>query len=482
MFKKSRYLFFVILSIIFFIFIFSYYAIKKVYTLNSYYYDLGIMNQVVYNTSRGRILEMTNQDFMKNMSRLAIHFDPILGLFAPFYWIYPSFNVLLILQVIIVGLGALGIYLLSLKILKKEKVSFLFSILYLLYFPIQRQILFDFHAVTLATTFLIFSLYFLEIKKFKWYFVFIFLSLLTKEHVGLIIAFLGLYVFFIKKEKRVGLITIILGLFFFLLTVYVVIPYFRQEKHFASHYFYDLGSRYKNIFFEGLDYLKKLLTANLFSIFAPIQLIIGLPELAINIFSFNNNQRAIYFHYNAIISVFIFYSLIYGYKNFNKFVKNKLFKKIFFGLFIILNIYSIYLYNPLPFLVKNPIVLKDIHYLNKQSIKLWTKKLKNENIKISTTPKLAPFFTNRKYYHNFLYDPSFGNMGYTEKDIIKKIDDYKESDYIIIYRLEIGNIDEGKLQTKFYQRLIADEKFEMIYSDNLNETSVEVYRNKNSKY
>lgn len=476
MFKKNFYLFFLFLFIIIFIFIFSYYAIKRVYTLNSYYYDLGIMNQVVYNTSKGRFLEMTNQDFMKNMSRLAIHFDPILAFFAPFYWIYPSFNLLLIFQVIIVALGALGIYLLSLKILKKEKISFLFAILYLFYFPVQRQILFDFHSVVLATTFLIYSLYFLEIKKFNWYFIFIFLSLLTKEHIGLILIFLGLYIFFIKKEKKVGIITIILGLVFFLMTVYIVIPYFRQEKHFASHYFSNLNSRYKNIFYEGVEYLKKILFGNLYSLFAPIQFLIGLPELAINIFSLNNNQRAIFFHYNAVVLVFVFYSLIYGYKNFNKFIKNKLLKKIIFILFIILNIYSIYLYNPLPYFVRQPIKLKDIHQLNKQSLSLWINKLKDENIKVSTTPKLGPFFTNRKYYYNFLYDSSFGSMGYTDKDIIKKINNYKNSNYVIIYRPEISDVDKGGLPAKFYQKLREDNDFQMIYSDDLNEKSIEVYQ------
>ena len=463
--------------VLIFIIVFSFLAIKRVYTLNSYYYDLGIMDQVVYNTSKGRFLEMTNQDFMRNMSRLAIHFDPILAIFAPFYWFFPSFEVLLIGQVVIVGLGALGIYLLSQIIIKKPNISLLFSILYLLYFPVQRQILFDFHAVTLATTFLIFSLYFLEIKNFFWFYFFIFLSLLTKEHIGLIIMFLGLYVFFIKKEKKVGLTTFFLGSIFFISTVYFIIPYFRGEDHFASHYFSDLHLRYKDIIFNGIEYTKKILLGNLYSFFAPYQLLIALPEWAINTFSLNNNQRAIYFHYQAIIIVFVFYSLIYGYKNFDKVIKNQLTKKMFFIIFLLLNIYSIYLYNPLPyFFVKQPVKFKEINPINYQSIKLWREKLKDENIKLSTTPKLAPFFTNRKYYHNFLYDPAFGQMGYTEKDIIKQINDYKNSDYVIIYRPEIGDIDKGGLPVKFYQRLKEDKNFQMVYSDNLNENSIEVYK------
>ena len=145
-----------------FIVVFSYLSIKRYRTLNSYYYDLGIMNQVVYNTSKGRFLEMTNQDLKKNVSRLAIHFDPILAIFAPFYKIYEGPEVLLIGQALILGLGAWAVFLISEKILKKKFISMIFALSYLFYFPVQRAVIFDFHAVTLATTFLLFALYFVR--------------------------------------------------------------------------------------------------------------------------------------------------------------------------------------------------------------------------------------------------------------------------------------------------------------------------------
>ena len=103
-FKNNIYKVLLVLFILAFIVTFSYLSIRRYKTLNSYYYDLGIMNQVVYNTAHGRFLEMTNQDLKKNVSRLAIHFDPILAIFAPFYKIYEGPEVLLIGQVIILGL------------------------------------------------------------------------------------------------------------------------------------------------------------------------------------------------------------------------------------------------------------------------------------------------------------------------------------------------------------------------------------------
>lgn len=475
--KNHKYLILLFIIIGVFVVYFSYLAILRYRTLNSHYYDLGIMNQVVYNTSRGRILQMSDQTLKKNVNRLAVHFDPILVLLAPFYWIYPSPDVLLVTQTIIVGLGALGVYLIAKKILGKDLIALIFSVSYLFYFPVQRVVLFDFHAVSFATTFLLFAIYFYLSKNYKSYFIFIFLSLLTKEHVGLTVFLLGIYLFFIKKEKKVGLITAIVGAVFFIATVYFIIPHFRGDVHFARSYFVGIRQRKATIIKEGFLYIEQLLLPNFYSLFSPFALLISSPEWLINILSINNNMRAIFFHYNSVIVPFIFYSLIEGFKNFNRLIKSKSWRVIFFSLFLFLNLRSIYLYNPLPFsFLKQPVKFEKISETTLASIKLWQEKLKDEKIKVSTTPRLAPFFTNRQYYHNFLFDPAYPSMGLTDDDIIKTIDDYKMADYVIIYRPEIGDIDKGGLLVEFYQRLREDGNYQMIFSDNLDEKSIEVYK------
>jgi len=462
--KNFKYQFLLWLSIISFIVIFSFLSIRRYKTLNSYYFDLGIMNQVVYNTSHGRFLEMTNQDLKKNVSRLAIHFDPILAVFAPFYKLYEGPEVLLIGQAIILGLGALAVYLISQKILKKNLTSLVFSLTYLLYFSIQRAVLFDFHSVTLATTFFLFALYFNLIKKNFWYFIFIFLCLLTKEHVGLVVLFLGAYLFFIKKEKTVGIITAILGTIFFVATVYFIIPYFRGSEHFASGYFSNIIGRLSDITKDGVAYVFMLINPLFYALFSPLTLLISLPEWAINILSINENQRSIYFHYNSIITAFLFYSFILGFRNFNRIIKSRFLRGLFFLIFFSCNLYSLYLHNPVPYFVKSPVNYRELNKIKNQTIKYWVNKLMDENIKVSTTPKLAPFFTNRKYYYNFLYDSEYASMGQTDKDIIKnEIDKYSLADYIIINRPEIGDLSKETLQVKFYFKLLDDKNFQMIF-------------------
>ncbi|MBI5127037.1 DUF2079 domain-containing protein [Candidatus Roizmanbacteria bacterium] len=464
------------ISIILFIISFSWFSIRRYQTLNSYYYDLGIMNQVVYNTSQGRFLEMSNPDLKRNVSRLAIHFDPILAVFAPFYKIYPGPEVLLIGQAVILGLGAWIIYLLAEKKLKDKFTVLIFSLTYLLYFPVQRVVLFDFHGVALATTFLLASIYFQETKKWHWFFIFIFLSLLTKEHIGLVVFIYGIYLFIIKKEKKFGLITGFLGLGFFISTVYFIIPYFRGEAHFASNYFVDIKLRLKSIILDGFPYVKSLILPNFYALFSPLTLLISLPEWAINILSINNNQRSVFFHYNSVIVPFVSYSSILGYRNFDNFVKNKKVKSLILILFILLTLKSAYLYNPIPYFVKNPVKYKELNPITKKSLKIWIEKLKDDKIRVSTTPKLAPFFTSRRFYHNFLFDSAYASMGLTDVDIIETIDEYETADYVIIYRPEIGNLDKISLPVKFYTRLKDDRNFQIVYSDDRNEKSIEVYK------
>lgn len=462
-----------VLLIIFLIYCiyFAYFSIKRYQTLNSHYYDLGIMNQVVYNTAKGRILQMTNPTFLKNMSRLAIHFDPILIFFAPIYWFFNSPASLLIAQTILVAVGGLAVYKLSFLIIKKKTISFLFFILYFLNYQIARSLLFDFHPIVLAIPILLWAIYFYHKKFFLFYYLLIFLALLTKEHVGLFLFFLGLFYFFIFKDKKNGFVTFSLGLLSFLVINFLIIPYFRSQSHFALSYY----SNIKNNFFidkDKVDYLIRLYLPFIFSFFSPA-IILTLPEFLINYLSKNINMRLYYFHYQSLIMVGLFYSLILGYKKFDNFFKKPKLKKIMFLIFLFFNFYFFYLYYPLPFFVKEKIYYSKIPLETQQVINLWQKTLKNEKIKIATTPKLAPFFTAREFYVNFLFDPAFYSLGYSDDEIFQlKKDGYKNVDYIIIFRKEIGDLTKENAVKKMYNNFLKDKNFQLIF----NHADIEVYK------
>ena len=58
-------------------------------------FDLGNMVQAVWSTAHGRPLEATTLTG-EQFTRLGAHFDPILVLFAPLWWLWPHPGLLLV--------------------------------------------------------------------------------------------------------------------------------------------------------------------------------------------------------------------------------------------------------------------------------------------------------------------------------------------------------------------------------------------------
>ncbi len=190
--------------------------------------------------------------------------------------------------------------------------------LYLLNPGMQWTNVYDFHSVSLAIPFLLFSFYFAYIKKWKWYAVFILLSLLTKEQIALTVAFLGLFIIFIFKEKTIGLLTFIVGGLWFLLMIFVVVPHFSPEgRHWALSWYQFTDS---SGIPQSIPSLKILFNKFIFSpdvigyyisllkpfAFLPLirlpWFILALPELSVNILSSHAQMRSIVFNYDSGIT------------------------------------------------------------------------------------------------------------------------------------------------------------------------------------
>ncbi len=113
--------------------------------------DLGIMDQVLWNTSHGHFLvqsicnNITDTNCLGNVSRFAIHFEPILIPLSLLYLIIPNVKVILFLQVAVVASGAFPAYLLAARRLRNVVWGVLFATLFLLYPSLQAAVVDDFH-------------------------------------------------------------------------------------------------------------------------------------------------------------------------------------------------------------------------------------------------------------------------------------------------------------------------------------------------
>ncbi len=349
-------------AIVAYISYFSYVCIEKYNNFFTGRFDLGNMDQTVWNTIHGRLFEITNPDGVQITTRLAFHADFILILLSPFYIIWEDPRMLLLIQTVVIGLGAYFVFQICKRLTKNETISLIFSLSYLLNPLVQKQNLFDFHGVTLATTFLLGAFYFSLGKKYIPMLSMLLLAALTKENVFLIVGLFGIYLWIKDKNLRWVILTVACMVSFYLL-VSKFIPQARGGQHFAVEYFNDFGdsplSITKNIFFQPLKTAGKILSTNninylgillepaaFMSLLAPVFLIFSFPDLLINLLSTNKNLTSINFHYAATIIPFIYISAIYGTESL---LKRKLINSKVISLLLLLGtVYSTYQYGALP--------------------------------------------------------------------------------------------------------------------------------------
>jgi uncharacterized membrane protein len=315
------------LLIVLYIAVFSALSVARHEAFETLAYDLGNYDQAVWNTIHGRPLRFTNVEGLT--IRLAQHVEPILLPVSLFYLIYSNPKTLLILQTVIIALGAWPVYLLAQEKLQSEFGGIVFAAAYLLSPALEAANLYDFHAVSLAPTFLLWAFYFLEKKKNLWFIVLSILAMSCKEEMSLLIGMLSLYALLLRNRKKLGVAMIAVAAIWFYAAVYIVIPWANpQGRSQYLAYYEDWGDNpfeialtmirqraWWLIFNKGnLDYLLRLLLPLAFLplLYLPI-LLIALPSFAINLLSGNMlMHRPEMFHYAGPIVPFAVLAALWG--------------------------------------------------------------------------------------------------------------------------------------------------------------------------
>jgi uncharacterized membrane protein len=279
-------------------------------------FDLGNMVQAVWSTAHGHVLQVTNLQGGQ-VSRLGAHVDPILVVFAPLWWLWPSPSLLLTAQAIAVALGGLPLYWLTDKHTGSERAALGLSLSYLLFPAAEWMTLNEFHPVALACPLLLFAIWYLDKVRLGLFAVFALLAVLTREEIGLVVAGLGIWYALGRRRWAAGGAIAAAGIGAALLAIEVVIPHFRHGA--ASSFFgrYDAvgGSaggivhraftdpgKLLSVAFDhrGAHYLLDLLLPIIvLAVLAPLLLVALVPELALNLLSSVDAQKSIHFHYVA---------------------------------------------------------------------------------------------------------------------------------------------------------------------------------------
>jgi uncharacterized membrane protein len=330
--------------------VFSVLTIIRYYSFIASAWDLGEFSQSMWTTLHSGRLFYNNVEFG---SHFHVHFRPILFLLLPVYALFESPTTLLFLKSMFLGLGAVPLYWIANKELKSN-VAIVFPILYLLYPSLHGANWFDFHPENFVPFFILLAFFSYKNEKVCYYFLCVFLALMTKEDVSLVVISLGLYLLILNrklllkqplsKEVLIGLATIFLGIVWLLLSLQIT-RYFLEVDGYATlapsgyvHFknvYGRLGGNggllniFKTILTNPLlflqvlfsDYIAKI--SYLLALFLPVaflplldlkSIIIFLPTLLAYFLADSPNYYTISYQYPSLLIPGIFIAAVYGTK------------------------------------------------------------------------------------------------------------------------------------------------------------------------
>jgi uncharacterized membrane protein len=326
--------------------------------------DLGQIDQSVWNSSRGRWLEQTDNGF--TATRLTDHVEPILVLISPTLWVWDDVRALLLLQVLAAAAGVIPLYYLVLhrcevllsgpqrtQIWLREPLeqmirplAFALGAAYLLAPQLQSALLTEFHAAPLAVPLILWAFWAVDARRWGHFVVAAILTALVKEEMALLAAGLGVWAAWRAWWDRgrsagdvtygvgVGLTVLFLGLVWFYTATFVIVPTYAQPLYGVAESTYF--QRYGALGDSPADILRSFVTqpqvvwsiasepmrvAYLFGLLAAFALLpllglevllLSLPLLLANLLSAYPAQYFGEFHYSAPLVSYFAAAAAYG--------------------------------------------------------------------------------------------------------------------------------------------------------------------------
>jgi len=205
-------------------------AVLRHESYHSFRFDLGLFDQVFWNSTQGRPFESTmSQALAVPHSLLGDHFSPLLLVLMPFYMAFPHPETLLVLQTFALALGAWPVYLLT-RLRLPPGYALAWVAVYFLFVPLAYINLYDFHEIVLSVAPLGFALYFLERGRRGWFLFSLLVTFLVKEEMALVGVGFGLYALLGKRDWKLGLGVLIGSLLAFAAVIQVAIPFFAEGR------------------------------------------------------------------------------------------------------------------------------------------------------------------------------------------------------------------------------------------------------------
>jgi uncharacterized membrane protein len=219
---------------------FSILSVLRHDTFHSTTLDLGIMTQVVWNTSHGRWFETSIGRAMDTDlvgSYLGNHVRPILLFLAPLYRLCPDPRLLLILQSMGLGLAAVPLYHIVRRQVGESRTACIVVCCYLAYPALGFLNLVDFHPMALSIPLVFVAYWAMQTERKALFWATVVMALFCKEEMVVPIGMWGVVSLFDRERRRFWIALVIIAIVWTVLCFGLIIPYFNEGR---SYRFWDL--------------------------------------------------------------------------------------------------------------------------------------------------------------------------------------------------------------------------------------------------
>lgn len=323
-------------------------TIKNILIYKNYFlgrYDVGIFLNLLWLQSRFHTPITWHEAIGIEQHRWAIHFDPFLQILAVVYRFINMPEFIFLLSAVAIIFSSFILYLISLEILKDEKLSFLVFLLYFFspFFARLNNAIFGPDMYLPLFYFLFF--YFAIKKDFILSVIFYILSISLKENFSIYLFFSSLYLSFYLKDKKYIFLATFSLLYFIFIVGFLMPSYFVYNSGFSNiilENFFNMNFKIKHNFGQFLfTYLGSVFFIPFCDLLGFIFLTI--PPAIIHMLFY----RDIYFEWqytnSAIIGLFplIIFSIekIKSFKNTKYFLIVAIFSSCILSIYFIKNFY-----------------------------------------------------------------------------------------------------------------------------------------------
>jgi uncharacterized membrane protein len=286
-------------------------------------WDLGIFDQIVRDYAHFRAPDVSTKRHLSptdtGVFALADHFSPILIVLAPMYWIDNSAFNLLFAQAVLFAAAVIPVWIYTRRKLGVP-AAYCVAVAFLLYWPLQSALDFDFHEVAFAPLILATLIERVDAGRWRHAAIAAGALLMVKEDMAPVLFMVGVWIM-IRGHRRIGAYFATTGAATFAFLIWVVMPAVGGSSK-RDWYYAQLGSSFGQVAVhlaehpsllvtEFIDPHVKLHTA--FWLFVPVLFlclrswifILAVPQIFERAFSNNQFHWVQPYHYNAYLAAIL---------------------------------------------------------------------------------------------------------------------------------------------------------------------------------